>query len=315
MKKSLPSSESFAQLVEQVRNNPNDAEARLVLADAWLEQGNPQGQLMLWTAQWEQMNVGDDSYHELRRKCDALRKELNDSFCARWGVRSVTFEHGYVTSVQASDPKAWQQLGRAIQEELALLSKVVLGGIQTLDSLKAWLPHLSSTPALTSLNLGANTIGDAGVKALAESPHLQSLTSLDLGDNYIGEEGAKALAESPHLQNLTLLDLEFNDIGDAGAKALVASPYLKNLTSLNLEYNYIGDAGAKALAASPYLKNLTSLDLAQNRIGEEGAKALAESPLLQNLTSLNLACNEISETGAKALAASPYLKNLTSLNL
>ena len=48
--------------------------------------------------------------------------------------------------------------------------------------------------------LGYNRIGDAGVQALAQSPHLQNLTTLILGYNGIGEAGREALRNSPYLR-------------------------------------------------------------------------------------------------------------------
>jgi Ran GTPase-activating protein (RanGAP) involved in mRNA processing and transport len=304
---------NLSQLVEQVRNNPDDVQTRLVLADAWMEQGNPQGQLMLWTAQREQMRVGDVGYHEMRRKCDSLQEELRASLCEKWGVRHVTFEYGYVVGVEVSKMEGWQQLGTATHGALALLSKIAFEVVAN-GSLGRWLTHLSSVPALTSLTVGGK-LGKKGVKTLAESPCLKNLTSLNLGGRCIGDEGTKVLAASPYLKKLTSLDLGWNMLGKEGAKWLAASPSLENLTSLNLEWNKISVEGAKALAESPYLKNLRLLKLMGNGIGKEGAIFLAESPHLKNLISLNLEMNAIGEEGAKALAGSPYLKNLTSLNL
>jgi hypothetical protein len=106
-------------------------------------------------------------------------------------------------------------------------------------------------PALTTLDLGYNVIGDDGVKELAPVlKGMTALTTLGLSRNKLGYDGAKAFA--PVLQGMTAL------------------------TKLNLEYNEIGDDGAKALA--PVLKGmtgLTTLDLEKNKIGADGAKALA----------------------------------------
>jgi hypothetical protein len=303
-----------SQLVEQVRNHPEDIQTRLVLADAWMEQGNLQGQLMLWNAQWEQKAIFDDSYHELRRKCEALQMDLCLSLHAKWGVSGVEFERGYVSSVDVTDLEVWKGLGSATQGELALASKVAFKNIAD-GSLETWLPHLSASPSLTSLNLAGNAIGDTGTQVLAESPHLNNLTSLDLSLNAIGKDGAQALANSPYLINLRLLDLFMNDVGAEGANALAKSPYLKNLTSLHLARNNIGEDGAKALAKSPYLKKLSSLDLSLNAVGDGGVGALAKSFCLTNLTSLDLFLNDIGFEGAKALAESPNLTNLTLLDL
>ncbi|GAQ93333.1 hypothetical protein KFL_014460025, partial [Klebsormidium nitens] len=52
-------------------------------------------------------------------------------------------------------------------------------------------------PTLQRLDLGCNSIGNAGAKALSaalERGSLPALRTLDLGSNSIGDAGAKALA-------------------------------------------------------------------------------------------------------------------------
>ena len=65
----------------------------------------------------------------------------------------------------------------------------------------------------TKLDLSYNRIGDAGARALAESPLLAGLTKVDLSCNQIGPEGAMRLATSPHLTELTSLKLDDNRLG------------------------------------------------------------------------------------------------------
>ncbi|WNM59311.1 leucine-rich repeat domain-containing protein [Candidatus Nitrospira allomarina] len=165
---------------------------------------------------------------------------------------------------------------------------------EIVDSLAEKLLALS---ALTTLQLGGNQIGKAGVKHLAG---LTNLTTLDLRNNEISDAGVKHLAG---LTNLTTLDLRNNEISDAGVKHLAG---LTNLTTLNLRNNEISDAGVKHLAG---LTNLTRLDLRSNKIGEAGVKHLAG---LTNLTALELGDNQVGKAGVKYLAG---LTNLTTLEL
>jgi hypothetical protein len=60
---------------------------------------------------------------------------------------------------------------------------------------------------------------------------------LDLGNNYLEDAGVAALAGSPHLANLTHLSLWFTAVGSAGARALAGSPHLSNLVELDLNAN------------------------------------------------------------------------------
>jgi serine/threonine protein kinase len=171
------------------------------------------------------------------------------------------------------------------------------------DRLQAFLQRGATGAISWLLDLTNKRIGDAGVRALAESPRLANLSVLILSGNQIGDEGARALAESPHIMNLTKLVLWDNRIGDAGVQALAGSRFLDHLTTLDIGLNRVGDEGVKALAASPHLANLSALILVSNHIGDEGALALAASPYLANLAELKPLENRISSVGASALRA------------
>ena len=53
----------------------------------------------------------------------------------------------------------------------------------------------------------------SAIKLLADSEHVRGLNVLDLSHNPIGEAGARALAESPHLEGLVELVLRGCDVG------------------------------------------------------------------------------------------------------
>ncbi len=99
-----------------------------------------------------------------------------------------------------------------------------LAALQSLEELE--LAAKIAPHARFALELGSNDLGDAGVKALARSPHMASLTSLGLSNNGLGDGGAKALAGSPHMARLTELDVSSNLISDEGIEALKQSRYL-----------------------------------------------------------------------------------------
>ena len=81
---------------------------------------------------------------------------------------------------------------------------------------------------LSCLDLGNNRIDVAGVVALFRSQStLKNLSNLILDHNNIGNAGAKALANSPILSGLTNLDIRGNAIGAAGERALAASTVFK----------------------------------------------------------------------------------------
>ena len=162
-------------------------------------------------------------------------------------------------------------------------------------------------PALTSLDLTGNNIGDTGAQAIAESLNMARLTSLSLGSNNIGVAGAQAIAGSPNMESLTSLNLGGNRIGDTGVQAIAGSPRMARLTSLSLGGNKIGAAGALAIAGSLNMESLTFLNLMFNNIGDTGALAIAGSPNMARLTFLNLVINNIGEVGLEAIRTSANL--------
>ena len=130
-------------------------------------------------------------------------------------------------------------------------------------------------PTLTELDLSLLDLFDGGsdaeVQRLATALVGNStLTYLDLGDNSIGAEGARALAEMlPGNATLTTLYLGWNSIGPEGARALAELlPGNSTLKALDLYGNSIGAEGARALAEMlAGNSTLTTLDLSDNFIG------------------------------------------------
>jgi hypothetical protein len=92
---------------------------------------------------------------------------------------------------------------------------------------------------LQELGLDHAQVGDAGVAALAASPHLGRLQALDLGNNPITDEGVEALARSETLKRLTHLTVSREGLADApiseGAlQRLRHAPNLPRLISLTV---------------------------------------------------------------------------------
>jgi Ran GTPase-activating protein (RanGAP) involved in mRNA processing and transport len=156
-----------------------------------------------------------------------------------------------------------------------------------------WLPSLRDLGArqiglrtsmpeigLRILNLNNNSIGDAGMEALAASlRYLPHLTTLKVGCNNIRVEGAGALgAALRYVTDLTVLDLSGNDIEDMGALAIAgALQYVPRLRRLDLSLNGIKDAGALDIADSlHHVPGLAILDLRCNNISSEGVAVLRE---------------------------------------
>jgi hypothetical protein len=191
---------------------------------------------------------------------------------------------------------------------------------------------IASAPftSLSSLQLGCLT--EAGIRALAASPHLGNLTHLNLLTSTIGDGGMVALCRSPLAHSLRRVEFPNTGISDVGVTALANSPLFAQLLGprvdvvenrihddglkrLNLQMNRIGDNGLKTLAASEHLLRFRELVLRENVVGDDGVEALAESPYAANLQFLDFWRNKISDRGAKALARSPHLNKVLDLSV
>jgi hypothetical protein len=87
-------------------------------------------------------------------------------------------------------------------------------------------------------------VGDL-VTEIARDPRLAQLASLSLDNMYrkhpIGDAGLAAIAASPHLRNLRFLNVSNQGIGMAGLEALGASKTLPSLIDVNLTGNRFED--------------------------------------------------------------------------
>jgi len=203
-----------------------------------------------------------------------------------------------------------------------------------LDSL-AGAPSLARLKRLTVRYndeiLFGHQISSEGLRALGNSPFLESLTSLKFHRGRIGPAEVEALAASPLMARLQELRLTNNPLGEEGFQILAHTPALMSLSCLDLS-NYgsadeidsnhpgyghfkVGEQAAIHLGASHYLNTLQELNLSYHSIGDTGLIALLTSPSLKNLTRLELNDCNITEEGVIALARSPHMAGLAYLGL
>jgi uncharacterized protein (TIGR02996 family) len=143
-------------------------------------------------------------------------------------------------------------------------------------------------------------LGDVGLARLAGCPEMGQ-PNLDLRSQKIGDEGLTALAQSPHLTEVRELDLENNRIGPAGAVALGISRHTAGLRRVDLSGNPIGDRGAAALSESAFFPAIERIILRECAIGDEGALAFVRRPVPPALKALALQGNRISQPAGVAL--------------
>lgn len=125
--------------------------------------------------------------------------------------------------------------------------------------------------AMTTLDLGCNKLGIAGLIAIGLSTNFTHLIELRLDGTLMDSQGAKALAPSTSLTQPTELGICDNTIDDEGIIALTSSPTFSQLRKLNLYFNRFGLAGAKAIGSpATTLSNLEHLNVGANSIGNDG---------------------------------------------
>jgi hypothetical protein len=168
-------------------------------------------------------------------------------------------------------------------------------------------PPLPKAPEqITSLDLSATGVTDAGLKQVAK---LSSLATLELQGTKVTDRGLKELAG---LKNLTTLGLSESQLSDTTLRALREIGLLHVLSeasapkgerpksaddvgSLALCRTPVTDAGLKELVE---LKNLTWLDLRESRVTDVGLKELAG---LKHLTRLLLQDTRVTAAGIAEL--------------
>jgi uncharacterized protein (TIGR02996 family) len=154
--------------------------------------------------------------------------------------------------------------------------------------------------SLTWLSLAQNYLTDEALRTIAQSGKFTHLRTLHLSHNNQYQEGAehgerltdagiRALAESPHLANVRVLGISGTDVTAAGIEALLASPHLR-LIGLALAGCNLDAAMLQLLANAPALTRVRWLDLGgyYYRMGEKELMPLAESEYLSPLCELDI---------------------------
>ncbi len=274
------------ELLAAVIADPDDDEPRIVLADWYLEKGDPRGEFIAGQCRLARSGLSPAARQHWRSRVAALERKHGDEWA----------------NIARSIPAKWR-FRRGFIDKITGKAKDVLG---------AWRPLWESEPVLW-LELTQMTTKKA-CQELARSGILGRIRHLTIRGN-IGDRGAGALAESPDFGHLERLNLLGNGIGDDGLRSLLEADGFA-LETLSLTGNKITDEGASAVADSENAAGLRVLHLSRNEIGDDGVTALAESPHLGKLDTLALGSHEeITDEGAKALVESTTLTSLRRLEL
>jgi len=328
-----------AALLADVLANPASDATRLVLADWWMQRGDPRGEFVIVQCEAERADLGDGVKARMDERAAELLKQHQSDWLAPMELApdEVRWRRGFVEDLTIR----WDRLQKIWQRVFAttplrhahphfcrkrdeIRAACALPWPSSLTSLKLNKARdhdavgvVTASPIvlqLHALELSEYNITDDGARSLAAAD-LRSLRELDLGYNAIGPAGVAALASAPSLTGLTKLSLTRNGLGVAGAVAVAdGCATMPALAWLSLMSNPIGDGGAAALAACSHLAGLRELLLLDTQIGAAGVAALAGSASLRRLSRLVLGGNQIGVEGARALARS-QLGELRELSL
>lgn len=147
-----------------------------------------------------------------------------------------------------------------------------------------------SESVIDAVDYPVNRLRSEGAKHLAAGA-FQALEVLSLGANEIGNEGVRALLDAAWMRHVHTLELTNNGLSDSAIRALVASPHTVALTQLSLRHNRLGPAAGVALAESSLLGQLAELALWDNELGPMGVRALTEAAAQHPELDLNIGRN------------------------
>jgi uncharacterized protein (TIGR02996 family) len=106
---------------------------------------------------------------------------------------------------------------------------------------------------LTSLWVNECAVGDAGARVIARHPATAGLRSLRAHTAGMTSRGMKAIADSPHLDRVTLATFAHNPIGDTGARHLLRWKALAGMKELYLMNAQMSDAAGARFLGRPGL--------------------------------------------------------------
>jgi uncharacterized protein (TIGR02996 family) len=308
-------------LFQAVLDEPDNDELRLVLADWFEEQGQPE------RAEFIRVQCALASCSPLApewARLSAREQQLLGGSKEPWAQS----RREWIAPLQGIH-MGWG-FRRGFVEEAALSADVLLAKAANLF---ACAPVRNLRLALAPPLLPA-----ARLPALADLPQLNRITTLTLeggnpGDGWSLDQAIR-LCHSPHLaalHALTLQDSVYRSFGVAGARVLADAPLLSRLQRLYLPEAMLGTDGLCALLQTPGFK-VQELNVRGSRtytggrdweertatspnIGEAGVILLAQSAAARSLRRLDVALNRIGASGVQALIQSPHLEQIEHLDL
>ena len=314
----MPTTEE--KLLAEVYANPDQDEARLVLADWYDEQSNPRGELIRRQCAMELLDWDDPQYVAHEDAVDRLIakhrakwvKQLPKLTGVTWGnydkamSRSMWddgrlhFRRGMVELAAVRDAKSFEaHMG-------TLASMGCVGLIDLVNENARGRELLLNFENLRALSYRQQSIDEIDVSRISKCPRVGDLEALSINEASLERNGLEQLCEI-EFPKLLSLDLHFNSLGDCLEPLYQWSTSEKlrwlniGLNDLGGRYNQITTDHIEQLASQNALRNLFSLNLWGNGLGPEHLSVFGDQAVMTRLTHLSLSRNAIGDEGAIAL--------------
>ena len=288
-----------AALLSAIRDEPDDAVNRQVLADQYEQAGDPdranfirsqvaRAEMPRWDPRAVAMELDERAI--LRDHEATWRAELP----AFKGVSYAGFDRGLFKWVAFDDAALISKHIDAVMEAYPIT------GVRMRWPRRGARPKLGAIEGLRSLVVSGTLLQKADIEWLAKSPLLSTVEELTLEDSHLDDEALSELLESPHLGKLRRLRLPFNQLGNDGIEHLtqtslprlvelgLAVETMDNVGSGGRDGDGINGEGIVALCGWDQMAKIERLDLTGIQIGEMGLTALLASPNTKRLTSLRI---------------------------
>jgi hypothetical protein len=197
---------------DQVLASPSSLAAREALAAEWKAKRDPRAELIDKQLRLRKHRLENTLWSD---EANALSREINvlvRKHGAQWAgdvaklAKEYVFHRGCVAEVTLPGAAFASVMPKLLA--VAPIQHVNLTAPLALDQVTA-SPHLAKLSSLAIRELRA-AFGDAQASELARSPYLANLKWLSLTDNTIGNAGVEALAATPHLDRCAFVDLGGN---------------------------------------------------------------------------------------------------------
>jgi uncharacterized protein (TIGR02996 family) len=298
-KKSTRSRDRIAALLSAIRDDPDDAVNRQVLADAYDAAGEAdranfirsqvaRAELPRWDARAVGMELDERGF--LRDHGAEWIAEL-PTFK---GVSYGAFERGLVAWIAFDDAAL---IGKHIE---AAMAAAPITGMTMRWPRRGARPKLAAIAGLRKLVVSGTLLSNADLTWLADSPLLSTVEELTLDNSRLSDKALGILLGSPHLGKLRRLRLPFHQLGNDGIERLTEAS-LPRLVELDLSVETqdrmgsggrdgegINGEGIVALCGWDQMAKVERLGLTGVQLGEDGLTALLTSANTKRITSLQI---------------------------